>query len=230
MLCEPTSRPQSPFMHKSPRSHSHTQSPIFSPTMPLTFSRQVYGTFSTSPITSISGPSQPTPIHHSHSVPSTPITLTSSSSCTTITTNNSRPPVITHSQSHRITRPKSMKKPSGSTSQKQKNVQMSLEVKVEKAKGFHAFFVPLCKNLPPAPPCSPVGSHGNGNGILKQRDDDNQNNGVSGFGGNGNDNASGIGNLTEMDYFGQWNKRKENDQWVEDVTTSLSEGMDIDAN
>jgi hypothetical protein len=55
------------------------------------------------------------------------------------------------------------KKPSHSTRDKSRDVQSSLEKQVEKAKGFHAFFVPLGKNLPPAPPSSPVlGGHGQG--------------------------------------------------------------------
>ena len=43
-------------------------------------------------------------------------------------------------------------------------------MKVEKAKGFHAFFVPLGKGVPAAPPSSPVlgarnpSSEANGNG------------------------------------------------------------------
>lgn len=48
------------------------------------------------------------------------------------------------------------KKPSCSTRDKSREVQSSLEKQVEKAKGFQAFFVPLGKGLPAAPPSSPV--------------------------------------------------------------------------
>lgn len=55
------------------------------------------------------------------------------------------------------------KKPSCSTRDKSRDVQSSLEKQVEKAKGFHAFFVPLGKSLPAAPPSSPVlGGQGHG--------------------------------------------------------------------
>ena len=57
-----------------------------------------------------------------------------------------------------LSRPKPTKKMSSSNS-KHKTVQVSLEVKVERAKGFQAFFVPLARNLPPAPPSSPVLAH-----------------------------------------------------------------------
>ncbi|KAL7423058.1 hypothetical protein Q5752_002357 [Cryptotrichosporon argae] len=53
-------------------------------------------------------------------------------------------------------RPKMPKKASSSVT-KARAVQCALEVKVEKAKGFHAFFVPLARAVPPAPPSSPVG-------------------------------------------------------------------------
>lgn len=43
-----------------------------------------------------------------------------------------------------------------STTGKHKNVQVALEVKVERSRGFHAFFVPLARSMPPAPPSSPV--------------------------------------------------------------------------
>lgn len=43
-----------------------------------------------------------------------------------------------------------------STTGKHKSVQVSLEVKVERSRGFHAFFVPLARSMPPAPPSSPV--------------------------------------------------------------------------
>jgi hypothetical protein len=49
-----------------------------------------------------------------------------------------------------------VKKPSCSTRDKRNDVQQNLEAKVEKSKGFHAFFVPLGRSLPPAPPSSPV--------------------------------------------------------------------------
>jgi hypothetical protein len=48
------------------------------------------------------------------------------------------------------------KKTSSTTTSKVKSVQVSLEVKVERSRGFHAFFVPLARGMPPAPPSSPV--------------------------------------------------------------------------
>lgn len=110
-----------------------------------------------------------------------------------------------NSQSRRLARPKPLKK-SSSTNGKHRNVQMSLEVKVEKAKGFHSFFVPHCKGgVPPAPPCSPVLGHGN---LRERRDMD-----------EGSE-------ATSADYFGTWSKHteKESEQWVEDV----EEGMEVD--
>lgn len=80
-------------------------------------------------------------------------------SINTSPSSSTRPPVQVGSCSR--SRPKPFKKLSSSTNpQKHKTVQMSLEVKVEKAKGFReAFFVPLARNLPPAPPSSPVLGH-----------------------------------------------------------------------
>ncbi|WVQ73111.1 hypothetical protein IAR50_002675 [Cryptococcus sp. DSM 104548] len=104
-------------------------------------------------------------------------------------------------------RPKALKK-SSSTSGKHRNVQMSLEVKVEKAKGFQAFFVPLCKGgVPPAPPCSPVLGHGHRE-MQVQR-------------GNSEETES----TGSPDYFGAWARDggKEREEWVEDV-----DGMDVD--
>lgn len=83
---------------------------------------------------------------------------------------------------------------------------MSLEVKVEKAKGFHSFFVPHCKGgVPPAPPCSPVLGQGN---LRERRDMDEESEAIS------------------TDYFGTWSKHteKESEQWVENV----EEGMEVD--
>lgn len=61
------------------------------------------------------------------------------------------------------------KKVSSTTTNKVKSVQVSLEVKVERSRGFHAFFVPLARSLPPAPPSSPVfGQSSN----TEQRDDE----------------------------------------------------------
>ncbi|WVW84631.1 hypothetical protein I302_106665 [Kwoniella bestiolae CBS 10118] len=228
MLCDPSSRPQSPFLRPSPTPHMHHH-PTFYPTPPQAPSR-IFPSSSSSayPTPSSSGPSQPTPI------PSTPSTSdqqqqSSFHPCQSLsvppTPSTSSPrPTIPHSQSQsqRIphssasyTRPKPLKKSSGSTNQKQKNVQMSLELKVEKAKGFHAFFVPLCKNLPPPPPCSPV----NGHSPLSPQHNQTQ--------GQGQMNG---------DYFGQWNKARSHDTWVEDVGNSLArhggnggDGMEVDA-
>lgn len=49
-----------------------------------------------------------------------------------------------------------MPKKMSSTTGKHKSVQVALEVKVERSRGFHAFFVPLARSMPPAPPSSPV--------------------------------------------------------------------------
>ena len=48
------------------------------------------------------------------------------------------------------------KKPSPSTQAKQKSVQHSLELTVERCKGFHPAFVPLARSTPSAPPSSPL--------------------------------------------------------------------------
>lgn len=83
---------------------------------------------------------------------------------------NPKPPALHHTTSLNMKgkttgRPKLGKKPSCSTRDKSRDVQSSLEKQVEKAKGFHAFFVPLGKGLPAAPPSSPVlGAHGRGAG------------------------------------------------------------------
>lgn len=104
------------------------------------------------------------------------------------------------------TRPKHIKK--CSTTGKQRTVQVALEVKVEKAKGFHAFFVPLARALPPAPPSSPV---------LGQRAPPPS----TALGG---EPAGGD------DYFAGWDKQKtvgRREEWVEDV--SGEESMEIDS-
>jgi hypothetical protein len=107
------------------------------------------------------------------------------------------------------------KKSCGSNPGKQRNVQASLEAKVERAKGFHAFFVPLARTLPPAPPSSPV---------LQAA----QPRARSAF-GSCSGSASGAGmdaaaTGPSRDYFGSWDK-KGNEQWVEDV----DDGMDLDS-
>ncbi|OCF37218.1 hypothetical protein I316_01125 [Kwoniella heveanensis BCC8398] len=206
---------------------------------------------SASASTSSSGPSQPTPIpsmthvsqsrtypgnQHTISLPTTPAAAGGSSSSSRPQLNSSQ----SHSQSQRFGRPRPIKKPSGSTSHKQRNVQMSLEVKVEKAKGFHAFFVPLCKGLPPAPPCSPVHSHGSLSktalGVHAHENDDalsspgssRSTDSSSGHGQGGA--ASDALNGGQMDYFGIWGSGKERDQWVEDVDTrGGGDGMEVDA-
>lgn len=97
-----------------------------------------------------------------------------------------------------------VKKPSCSTREKRNDVQQNLEAKVEKSKGFHAFFVPLGRSLPPAPPSSPVLGASNTHTQV---------------GGGGE--QVGIG----KDYF---------EDWVEDVGGSngggkgRGEGMDLD--
>jgi len=93
--------------------------------------------------------------HHTittHSLPTTPL---ASSSKTPITSNKRPKPLV--------------KKNSVSTRDKRHDVQSNLEAKVEKSKGFHAFFVPLGRGVPAAPPSSPVlapqDSHGHGQGV-----------------------------------------------------------------
>lgn len=63
-----------------------------------------------------------------------------------------------------------MVKKMSSTTGKHKSVQVSLEVKVERSRGFHAFFVPLARAMPPAPPSSPV--FGQSSNTPSQSDDD----------------------------------------------------------
>ena len=80
-------------------------------------------------------------------------------------------------------------------------------MKVEKAKGFHAFFVPLGKSLPPAPPSSPV--LGSTIPLHQQQQ-------TSSRDGNGNTNVFG------KDYF---------EDWVEDVGRKVGaqgSAMDLD--
>jgi len=76
-----------------------------------------------------------------HSLPTTP--LASSSKTPISSTTTKRPKALT-------------KKNSVSTRDKRQDVQINLEAKVEKSKGFHAFFVPLGRGIPAAPPSSPV--------------------------------------------------------------------------
>jgi hypothetical protein len=70
-------------------------------------------------------------------------------------------------------------------------VQASLEAKVERAKGFHAFFVPLARSIPPPPPSSPVLQPAEARG------------------------GSGQGSRVGKIFFDQWEKKGE--QWVEDI-------------
>ncbi|WVR06428.1 hypothetical protein IAU60_003459 [Kwoniella sp. DSM 27419] len=234
MLRDPASRPASPFnmsphpqlglhaQHAYPSTHVTAPArPAFTTNLsapgPSTYAQTSapgiaqdhFGT-SYGPLRASS--SQPTPIPafqpHSHSVPSTP---SYPPSRPTLSPSHAQSYSPVQSQSMTSRRPKPLKKPSASTSNKQRNVQMSLEVKVEKARGFHAFFVPLCKNLPPAPPSSPV-LHAHGKKETQ----------ASG-------NAAGM-DLQSEDYFGSWKggstKIKERDQWVEDVR---GDAMELDA-
>ena len=99
-------------------------------------------------------PVVPRPLFTSRPIP--PL-LSHSISTPTYPASSSFPIPLPHSHSlSNKARPKPLKKPSTSTPTKHKSVQLSLEVKVERAKGFHAFFVPLARSLPPAPPSSPV--------------------------------------------------------------------------
>ncbi|WWC62510.1 uncharacterized protein I303_105106 [Kwoniella dejecticola CBS 10117] len=274
MLCEPTSRPQSPFLMSSPHIHhpqpQRQQLPLqqqFNVHSSPGLSRPSNPSYPSYPTPSSSGynPSQPTPIphlssaqypnhHHSQiqnhtqqqytvgqslSMPPTPFSVSPSSSSRPSIPHRmtSTGAVAGPSTSTATSRPnKPLKKSSGSTNQKQKNVQMSLELKVEKAKGFHAFFVPLCKNLPPAPPCSPVNGHGHGHGHHIPKKGHQQHQQLHQADNIAMSNELDLG----LDYFGSWNKSRAHDTWVEDISNSLShvhnhgdgrtgDGMEVDA-
>lgn len=114
------------------------------------------------------------------------------------------------------TRPKTAtKKPCASTPHKQKSVQMSLEVKVERAKGFHAFFVPLARSMPPAPPSSPVlrAQSGCGSGGCRDGDRDGD--------GEGHDLIERKLDLNVSGRWGERSKRRSEEEWVEDVEESM---------
>lgn len=102
-----------------------------------------------------------------HSMLYTPRISSSSSS-------SSHPALSSKAQpsGHVTKRPKMAKKANSSTTTKQRSVQASLEAKVEKSRGWNAFFVPLARGMPGAPPSSPVmaaqgygGSAGGGAGM-----------------------------------------------------------------
>jgi hypothetical protein len=100
----------------------------------------------------------PSPSHHpitTHSLPTTPIASSSKTHLPTSTTK--RPKPLT-------------KKNSVSTRDKRHDVQSNLEAKVEKSKGFHAFFVPLGRGVPAAPPSSPVLAPQDGHGQVGGKD------------------------------------------------------------
>ncbi|WVQ83204.1 hypothetical protein IAT38_005343 [Cryptococcus sp. DSM 104549] len=205
----------------SPQAHPHAHQPLLSSLPPAHLHHHHHHQFPafsrpssySSPFTP---PTQPTPIPSFASSPHTPqpphmLPTPAPSSSPSPPTSRPAPPPPSHSNSHRLARPKPLKKPSASTGNKHRSVQMSLEVKVEKAKGFHAFFVPLCKGgVPPAPPCSPVHAHGQ----LKDRERREDSEGQEGEQGPG------------PDYFGAWTRQseKERDEWVENA----GEGMEVD--
>ncbi|UOH80813.1 hypothetical protein LQV05_003472 [Cryptococcus neoformans] len=206
MLCD-TQQP-----HTSPSPYIHQHSTMSSHSHPQVSFPSSYLHHSQSHISSLPRPSFP-PTHSSpnvfYSSQSSHASPSSYQACTAPSSPGDSPSGATVSQSHsqarRLARPKPLKK-SSSTNGKHRNVQMSLEVKVEKAKGFHAFFVPHCKGgVPPAPPCSPVLGHGS----LKERRD-----------------MDGENEATSIDYFGTWSKHseKESEQWVENI----EEGMEVD--
>jgi hypothetical protein len=175
------------FAHAQPhRSYTAPSTPLFHP------QPQYHPNSHSSPLTT----SSPQMIHsHSHSLSQThdhnPSTSYPSSSSSSFYPHTPKT----------LSRPKP-KKISSSTS-KHKNVQVDLKVKVERAGCFQAFFVPLARTLPPAPPSSP---------ILGQRLPPSQ--------------------VVEQDYFGGWDAQRQKkvgrrEQWVEDV--SGEESMEIDS-
>lgn len=84
--------------------------------------------------------------------------FSSASSAPASTSGSPSPPPTFLKPSHSLSKKhrQQMPKKGSSSTGKHKSVQVSLEVKVERSKGFHAFFVPLARSLPPAPPSSPV--------------------------------------------------------------------------
>lgn len=170
------------FFHSHAHAHPHPHRSYTSPSAPL---------FHPQPQRAQPTQSQlinPPPLTHSTSYASSP----SSSS-------------FPHTPKTLTGRPKPSKKVSTSTASKHKNVQDRLEVKVERAKGFHAFFVPLARTLPPAPPSSPV---------LGQRAP-----------------PATAANAGGEDYFEGWDKHKvgRREQWVEDVSGEEDSGMEVDS-
>ncbi|CAD6567521.1 MAG: hypothetical protein TREMPRED_003686 [Tremellales sp. Tagirdzhanova-0007] len=76
--------------------------------------------------------------------------------CDSSVTNKLLPRTLLSKGTPHITPRTVWKKPSPSTPTKQKSVQLSLELKVERSRGFYPFFVPLARSMPPAPPSSPT--------------------------------------------------------------------------
>ncbi|CAK9780818.1 hypothetical protein CC85DRAFT_285958 [Cutaneotrichosporon oleaginosum] len=129
--------------------------------------------YHSSPLCSSSSPQESTTLFHpkpvrpaftsSYSTPLLPSSTgtsptfpsTASSSSAGNSPSPPHPPCLKPSLSF-SSKPRSKSKKMSSTTGKHKNVQVSLEVKVERSRGFHAFFVPLARNMPPAPPSSPV--------------------------------------------------------------------------
>lgn len=184
-MCNPTF--PTPFAHAHPhRSYTAPSTPLFHPQPQHHHSHQSSPLFTSSPKMIHSHSHS-----HSHTHDLTPSTSFPSSSSSSFYPHTPKT----------LSRPKP-KKISSSTS-KHKNVQVDLKVKVERAGCFQAFFVPLGRTLPPAPPSSPV---------LGQRAPQSQ--------------------VVEQDYFGGWDEQRQKkvgrrEQWVEDV--SGEESMEIDS-
>ncbi|ORY24283.1 hypothetical protein BCR39DRAFT_325346 [Naematelia encephala] len=184
--------PQRPiFTHPSPNPHSHSHSLA-----------------------------TPPPAHHLTTPP--PLTHTHSSQSFFPQTPRSIPPITTPPSTNNLnpimSRPNPInpcsrsnsskfningnKKLSASTNTKHKAVQLALEQKVDKAKGFHAFFVPLARPIPNAPPSSPV--------LHPQCT---------------TTTTTNMMGQKEKDYFGKWHEHvtgpKGSQQWVEDVDDSM---------
>ena len=212
--------------------HHHHHPPLFTTTHPH-IHHQPHRSY-TMPSTPIFHPPRHTHHIHHHSSPippylthSTSYPASSSHIITTPTSTLAAKPQP-HSLSTKgtsLARPSPCKKPSSSTIAKQKSVQLSLELKVERAKGFHAFFVPLARTLPPAPPSSPVLA-------ARQIGPNELDTPPTGFaldgGFSGHCSAGSARGVN--DYFSGWDKPKvaQREQWVEDVGEDSS-GMEVDS-
>ncbi|BEI83051.1 hypothetical protein CcaverHIS002_0309190 [Cutaneotrichosporon cavernicola] len=129
--------------------------------------------YDSAPLCPSSSPPEPSPLFHpkpvrpaftsSYSSPLLPTStctsppFSSTTGSASASSSPSPPHIPNHKSSHSLSsKPRAKAKKMSSTTGKHKNVQVALEVKVERSRGFHAFFVPLARSMPPAPPSSPV--------------------------------------------------------------------------